>query len=90
MATSRSWACPSRVTTGRSPGPRQDALASRAAEARCGLQVIDLRTADVVHWLRLEGRVSELYDVVPMPGVRRPVALGFKTDAIRRVIGIEE
>jgi len=34
--------------------------------------------------------VSELYDVVPLPGVRPPMAPRFKTDEIRRVIGIEE
>jgi hypothetical protein len=32
--------------------------------------------------------VEELYDVVVLPGVQRPMALGFKTDEIRRVITI--
>jgi len=65
-------------------------LKSRNAEARCGIQVIDLRTGDTVHWLRIEGVVDELYDVITLPGVRCPMALGFKTDEIRHVIGIEE
>lgn len=65
-------------------------LQSRKAEPRCGIQVIDLRTGDVVHWVRIEGVVEELYDVVVLPGVRRPMALGFKTDEIRRVISVEE
>lgn len=65
-------------------------LKERQAEARCGIQVIDLRTGDVVHWLRIEGIVDEIYDVVALPGVRRPMALGFKTDEIRRVLSIEE
>lgn len=64
-------------------------LKSRHAEARCGVQVIDLRTGDVVHWLRMEGVVEELYDVVALPNVRRPMVLGFKTDEIRRVLSIE-
>ena len=64
-------------------------LRSRQAEARCGVQVIDLRSGDAVHWLRIEGVVDELYDVVALPGVRRPMALGFKTDEIRRVVSIE-
>jgi uncharacterized protein (TIGR03032 family) len=63
-------------------------LARRQVEPRCGLQVIDLRSGDVVHWLRIEGVVTELYDVVVLPGVVRPMALGFKTDEIRRVITI--
>jgi hypothetical protein len=32
--------------------------------------------------------VSELYDVAVLPGARRPTALGFKTDEIRRVISV--
>ena len=61
-------------------------------EARCGIQIIDLRSGDVVHWLRIEGVVRELYDVVALPGVVRPQALGFKTDEIRRVLsmGLEQ
>jgi uncharacterized protein (TIGR03032 family) len=66
----------------------EDELSRRGAEARCGLQVLDLRTGDVAHWLRLEGVVRELYDVAVLPGVRRPTALGFKTDEIRRTIAV--
>ena len=64
------------------------ALASRNAEARCGLMVIDLKTGDAVHWVRLAGVVQELYDVAILPGVRRPTAIGFKADSIRRVITV--
>lgn len=63
-------------------------LSARDAEARCGLQVIDLSSGDVVHWLRIEGIVAELYDVVVLPGVVRPMALGFKTDEIRRTLSV--
>ena len=57
---------------------------------RCGLQVIDLRTGDTVHWLRIDGIVEELYDVVTLPGCVRPMAIGFQSDEIRRVITIGE
>ncbi len=67
-----------------------DHLRERDAEARCGVYVIDLRTGDVVHWLRIEGIVSELYDVVVLPDVRRPSALGFKSDEIRRTLKVGE
>jgi uncharacterized protein (TIGR03032 family) len=66
------------------------ALAARGAEARCGLAVIDLASGDMAHWLRLEGAVRELYDVAALPGVRRPSAIGFRTDEIRYLISIEE
>ena len=69
--------------------PLDDRLQAHGAEARCAVQVIDLRSGDIVHWLRFEGIVDELYDVVTLPGVRRPMALGFKTDEIRRVLSIE-
>lgn len=64
-------------------------LQSHHAEPRCGVQIIDLRSGDAVHWLRMEGIVDELYDVVALPEVHRPMALGFKTDEIRRVLSIE-
>lgn len=68
--------------------PLDAALTSRDAEPRCALAVVDLRSGDAVHWLRINGFVRELYDVAVMPGVRRPQALGFKTDEIRRHIVI--
>jgi len=65
-----------------------DRLREKNIEARCQLQVIDLTSGDVVHSLRIDGIVSELYDVITLPGVRRPSVLGFKTDEIRRVISV--
>jgi uncharacterized protein (TIGR03032 family) len=63
-------------------------LAARGAEPRCGLFVIDLRTGDVAQWLRFDGLVTELYDVALLPEVARPMALGFKTDEIQRLLTI--
>lgn len=68
--------------------PLDAALAARHAEPRCALAVVDLASGDAVHWLRLQGVVRELYDVAVLPGVQRPMALGFKTDEIRRHIVI--
>jgi uncharacterized protein (TIGR03032 family) len=69
--------------------PLDELLKARNAEPRCGIQIIDLRSGDAVHWLRFEGLVDELYDVVALPNVRRPMTLGFKTDEIRRVLSLE-
>ena len=68
--------------------PLSDALEEKGVAARCALQVVDLRSGDLVHSLNFEGIVKELYDVVALPGVVRPTALGFKTDEIRRTITI--
>jgi uncharacterized protein (TIGR03032 family) len=63
-------------------------LSSRGAEARCQVAVIDLKTFDLVHSLRFSGAVEELYDVQILPGVQRPMALGFKTGEIRRTLSM--
>ena len=69
--------------------PLDENLKSHGSEAWCGVQVIDLRSGDIVHWLRFEGFVDELYDVIPLPGAQRPKALGFVSDEIRHVISID-
>ena len=61
-------------------------LADRDTETRCGLWIIDLNSFEVPHWLRFGGIVKELYDVGVLPGVIRPMAIGFKSDEIRRFI----
>lgn len=63
-------------------------LQAKNVEPRCGLLVIDLRTGDIVHWLRIQGIVEELYDVAVLAGARCPMAIGLKSDEIRRVITI--
>jgi uncharacterized protein (TIGR03032 family) len=64
-------------------------LTSKEATAQCGLMVVDLSMGTIVHWIQLEGVVVELYDVQVLTGIRQPMALGFRTDEIRRVITFE-
>lgn len=45
---------------------------------RCGLLVFNLKTGRLAHWLTIEGQVTELYDVVFLPGIRRPYTPGFR------------
>ena len=40
----------------------EGALTEKGAEPRTGVLVIDLRTGDTPHWVRLSGVVTELYD----------------------------
>ena len=68
--------------------PLDDKLAQKNAVPRCGLLVINLKTGDTVHSLRLEGGVQELYDVALLPQIRRPMMIGFKSDEIRRIVTI--
>jgi hypothetical protein len=44
----------------------------------------------MAHWMRIDGAVRELYDVAALPGVRRPSAIGFKTDEVKHIISVEE
>ena len=66
--------------------PLDENLKSRDAEPCCGVMVINLESGDIVHWLKLEGDVVELYDVGILPYVHRPSAIGIMTDDIRRVL----
>ena len=51
---------------------------------------IELRTGSYSEWLRINGTlVTELYDSVVLPGVRQPMAVGFKTTEIDRLMLIE-
>lgn len=71
--------------------PLDDRLQQRGAEPQCGLQIIDLRSGTIAHWLRIDGTlVTELYDSVVLPGVRQPMAVGFKTNEIERLLLVDE
>jgi uncharacterized protein (TIGR03032 family) len=64
-------------------------LQQAGLESFCGLLIIDLLQGEIVHWLKLEGVVSELYDVAILPKIRRPMAIGIKSDEIKRLITID-
>ncbi|MDJ0681358.1 MAG: DUF4915 domain-containing protein, partial [Xenococcaceae cyanobacterium MO_167.B52] len=65
-----------------------DNLAARKTDPYCGLLVIDLKNGEIVHSLLIDGIVSELYDVAILPGVKRPMNLGFKSSEIRQMINV--
>lgn len=65
-----------------------DTLVSRKATPKCALLVINLRTGDIVHSLNIKGMIEELYDVAVIPNICRPMAIGFQSEEIRRMITI--
>lgn len=67
----------------------QQNLDAQGAVAQCGLHVINTTTGNAEQWVRIEGFADELYDVAVLPGVSRPMALGFQTDEIRRLTSVE-
>lgn len=48
----------------------------------CGLRVIDLNSGSCLHSFDLPEPIDELFDVVVLPGVRQPRALGLQGEAI--------
>lgn len=68
--------------------PLKERLKDRGASPRCGLLFVDTNTGNALHWLRIEGVVTELYDVAVLPGVRRPALIGFKGDEINHIISV--
>jgi uncharacterized protein (TIGR03032 family) len=58
---------------------------AQGAVGQCGLHIINVATGNAEQWVRVEGFADELYDVTVLPGVARPMALGFQSDDIRRL-----
>jgi len=68
----------------------EDRLAEENMTSQCGLVVVDLDTGNICHSLQIDGVVEELFDVVVLPNVRQPSALGFQNDDIDRLISFPE
>jgi uncharacterized protein (TIGR03032 family) len=52
--------------------PVEQTMQATGATPRCGLLVVDLRNGDIVHWFRLRGDVTELFDVGVILNIRCP------------------
>ena len=67
----------------------QDELKKRDGEPWCGICIVDLRTGDLVEWIRLNGAIKELFDVAVIPDVRCPMALGVQSPDIQSLISYD-
>ena len=67
-----------------------EALKSRDAEPWCGVLVVNLASGDIVEWVKLEGFITELFDVAAMPGVVCPMAIGPDTIEVRSTISFDQ
>jgi uncharacterized protein (TIGR03032 family) len=45
------------------------------SEPWCGIQVLDLSSGTCVDWFRIDGKISELYDLEVLPGISTPMAV---------------
>jgi uncharacterized protein (TIGR03032 family) len=64
-------------------------IKARGGVPWCGIQIVDLRTGDIVQWIRLQGFIKELFDVGVIPGSRCPMALGVGTPEVQHTISYE-
>lgn len=67
----------------------QGELEKRDGEPWCGVCVVDLKHGDIVEWIRLKGTITELFDVVVIPDVRCPMALGLNSPDIQSLISVD-
>jgi hypothetical protein len=67
----------------------EDNIRAREGEPWCGVYVINLRSGDIVQWIRLEGFIKELFDVGVLPEVQCPMAIGLGTTELAQTITYE-
>lgn len=61
-------------------------LGERDAEPWCGVLVVNLGSGDIVEWIRLDGHITEMFDVAAIPGVKCPMSLGPGTLEIQNTV----
>lgn len=59
--------------------PIEHEMNRRFATPMCGVLIIDLRSGDIVEWVKLEGEATELFAVELMPEVVCPKSIGLGT-----------
>ena len=62
----------------------------RIGDSRSGAAMANFEGAsDILHWLRFEGTVRELFDGGFLPGVRAPMCVGLAAPEMRTLITLE-
>jgi hypothetical protein len=59
---------------------------ARDGEPRCGAFIIDTRNGDILHWIKFDGAVREMFDASFIPGVRAPMCVGLGNPEMRTLI----
>lgn len=70
--------------------PLDARLAETDSTAWCGVQIIDLQSRTCVDWLRIDGSVTELYDLEILPGYLCPMAIAPGTPEASSLITLPE
>ena len=81
------WSAPSLPRDGAFKGLElEDSVKARDGEPRCGAYIVDTQNGDILHWIRFEGGVRELFDAALIPGVRAPMCVGLANPEMRTLI----
>lgn len=67
-----------------------DKLSKTGTTPMCGIQVVNIDTGRVVHWLRFEHTIEELFDIAILPDIRQPEVIGFQGEAIDTHVSVAE
>jgi uncharacterized protein (TIGR03032 family) len=65
-------------------------IASRGAELKCGVWIVELATGKTIGQLEFDRSVEEIFDVQVLPGVRFPAIVGLQKDAIQEAFSFRE
>ena len=68
----------------------QETLRAKDGEPWCGVLIVDITRGDVVEWIRLEGEITELFDVAAIPDVACPMSLGVATLEIHNTVTFQD
>ncbi|MBX7249902.1 MAG: TIGR03032 family protein [Caulobacteraceae bacterium] len=68
----------------------QNQLKKRDGEAWCGVLIIDLRSGDMVEFIRMDGQIAELFDVAIIPDTLCPMAIGINSPEIHSMITFDK
>jgi uncharacterized protein (TIGR03032 family) len=64
----------------------EDNINARDGEPRCGAYILDTQQGDILHWIRFDGAVRELFDASFIPGFRAPMCVGLGNPEMRTLI----
>jgi protein O-GlcNAc transferase len=54
----------------------------------CAIQVLDLRSREIVGSIEFKGLLNELFDIQVLPGVLKPFMVGFEEELIDQLFSI--
>jgi uncharacterized protein (TIGR03032 family) len=69
--------------------PLDDEIAARGIETWCGVAIVDLAKGEIVEWIKLEGKIIQLFDVLALPDIQCPMLIGPRSDEIANIVSID-